>query len=149
VWAMCAAAVAADDYSVTKISEKSGIRTDLRPIPIGLYAPEVNKTFVTWMTANSHAVVKAYDHKTGVWSEDRIVGRSTFADKHNYPGMLRGADNRIYIFYGCHNSPLRMTVSPKPLSIDGEWTDVAIPEAAMPPIPRPSSPSMVTLRFLP
>ncbi|RPI18140.1 MAG: hypothetical protein EHM65_02445, partial [Acidobacteriales bacterium] len=90
-----------------------------------------------WMTANSHAVVKAYDHATGVWSEDKIVGRSTFADKHNYPGMLRGADNRIYIFYGCHNSPLRLTVSPKPLSIDGQWSDVSIPEAAHASYPAP------------
>ena len=66
---------------------------------------------------------KEYDHATGTWSADKIAGNSPFADSHNYPSMIKGRDNRLYIFYGCHNSPLRMAVSPNPLSIDGTWRD--------------------------
>ncbi len=124
-------------YSVTKISEDSNIRSDQRPISIGFYDKKVDKTFITWMGAKSTAIVKEYNHKTKNWSNDKVVGTSTFIDKHNYPGMLKGKDQRIYIFYGCHNSTLRMTVSQHPLSIDGQWDDqfVTIAEKASYPAP--------------
>ena len=124
-------------FSVDKISEDANIRSDQRPIPIGFYNASVNKTFVSWMGAKSTAVVKAYDHKAKTWSEDKIVGNSTLTDKHNYPGMLKGADNKLYVFYGCHNSTLRMTVSPDPLSINGTWKDqfIDIAEEASYPAP--------------
>lgn len=123
--------------SVSKISEDANIRSDQRPIPIGFYDKGANKTFVCWMGAGSTAVVKAFDHTNQSWSADKIAGRSTFVDKHNYPGMLKGPDNRIYLFYGCHNSTLRMAVSPKPLSIEGTWEDrfIDIAERASYPAP--------------
>jgi len=124
-------------FTVKKIGEDVNIRSDQRPIPIGFYDKSVNKTFVTWMGAKSTTVVKSLDHTTNKWSDDKVVGVSTFVDKHNYPGMLKGNDNRIYIFYGCHNSTMRMTVSPKPLSIDGTWEDkfIDIAERASYPAP--------------
>lgn len=127
------AAIAADSngpdnttYKVSLLSPRANTRSDQRPIPIGFHDAGANKTFVTWMGANSTAVIKELDHATGKWSADKVVGTSTFVDKHNYPGMLRGPDGRIHIFYGCHNSVLRHTVSPKPLSIEGKWDDRAI-----------------------
>jgi len=124
-------------FTVEKISPQANIRSDQRPIPIGFYDKGVNKTFVTWMGANSQAIVKELDHATHTWSADKVVGHPTFIDKHNYPGMLKGADNRLYIFYGCHNSTMRMAVSPKPLSIDGSWQDgfIDIAERASYPAP--------------
>jgi hypothetical protein len=124
-------------YSVAKISEDSNIRSDQRPISIGFYDPDAKKTFVSWMTGESHAIVKEFDHSTGKWSEDKIVGRSPSPDKHNYPGMLRGRDGRIYVFYGCHNSTMRLAISPKPGSIDGKWEDRDIPEAERASYPAP------------
>ena len=124
-------------YSIAKVSENANIRSDQRPISIGFYDKSANKTFITWMGANSTAIVKAFDHKKSSWSNDKIVGTSAFVDKHNYPGMLKGRDQRLYIFYGCHNSTMRMTVSPNPLSIEGTWQDQFIPIAEKASYPAP------------
>ena len=135
--AFAADSTSTDSYTVTLLSPRANTRSDQRPIPIGFYDAGANKTFVTWMGANSTAVVKELDNATGKWSADKVVGTSLVVDKHNYPGMLRGADGRIHIFYGCHNSTLRQAVSPLPLSIDGKWEDgpVAIAERASYPAP--------------
>lgn len=130
-------ATAQQTFLVSKISEDANIRSDQRPIPIGFYDKSVDKTFVTWMGANSQAIIKVLDHTTNTWSADKAVGLSTFVDKHNYPGMLKGRDNRIYIFYGCHNSTMRMAVSPGPLNVDGEWKDQFINEAERASYPAP------------
>jgi hypothetical protein len=124
-------------FAVTKISENANTRSDQRPIPIGFHDAGARKTFVSWMGANSTAVVKELDHVTGAWSPDKVVGVSPFVDKHNYPGMLRGVDGRLLVFYGCHNSTLRMTASPGPLSIEGEWEDRFIEEAVRASYPAP------------
>jgi hypothetical protein len=119
----------------TSLSPGTGQLTDRRPIPIGFYDATANKTFVSWMGPGSDALVKEYNHVTGTWSPDKVAGNATFVDKHNYPALIKGQDNRLYIFYGCHNSPLRMTVSPNPLSIDGTWRDgvvTAAPDASYP-----------------
>lgn len=131
------AANAQEKYTVTKISENANTRSDQRPIPVGFYDKGVNKTFVTWMGANSTAVIKELDHKTNTWSADKVAGTSSVVDKHNYPGLLKGNDDRLYIFYGCHNSTMKMTVSPNPLSIDGTWNDVFIKEAERASYPAP------------
>jgi hypothetical protein len=124
-------------FEAVTISGNSNIRSDQRPIPIGFYDAKANKTFVTWMGIKSQAIVKEYDHSGNKWSEDKIVGTPTFIDKHNYPGMLRGKDGRIYIFYGCHNSTMRMTISPKAGSIEGRWEDKFIDSAERASYPAP------------
>jgi hypothetical protein len=124
-------------FSVTKISDNAAIRSDRRPVHVGFHDAKVGRTFVCWMGANSHPIVKQLDHATGQWSADKVIARSPFVDKHNYPAMLRGPDDRIYIFYGCHNSPLKLAVSPHPLSIDGEWEDRTIAEAPGASYPAP------------
>ena len=122
---------------LTLLEERSGIRSDRRPIPVGYYDDKVDKTFVCWMTANSHPAVKAFDHSTGSWSDTKIVALSPFVDKHNYPAILRGKDGRIYMFYGCHNSTLMMAVSPQPGSIDGEWSSRYVEPAERASYPAP------------
>ena len=122
---------------VSMIAECSNIRSDRRPIPVGYYDEKAQKTFVCWMTANSHPAVKAFDHTNRQWSDTKIVAQSPFADKHNYPGILRGKDDRIYMFYGCHNSTMKMAVSPRPNSIEGDWEDRFIPEAERASYPAP------------
>jgi hypothetical protein len=131
------AVTAPQTFAVAKLSDNANTRSDQRPISIGFHDAKANKTFVAWMGAKSAAVVKELDHTTGQWSADKIVGVSPFVDKHNYPGMLRGPDGRIYVFYGCHNSTLRMAVSPTPLSIDGTWEDRFIAEAERASYPAP------------
>jgi BNR repeat-containing family member len=124
-----------ESYAATMLSPGAGVRTDRRPVSIGFHDPGVKKTFISWMGVGSNAIVKELDHATGMWSADKIVGRATFDDKHNYPAMIRGADDRLYLFYGCHNTPLRMARSPNPLSIEGTWSDgnvAAAPGASYP-----------------
>src|SRR6476659_8505802 len=101
---------AQQQYTVTKISEDANIRSDQRPIPIGFYDAGTQQTFVTWMGAKSTAVVKAYNHLINTWSENKVIGIPDFVDKHNYPGLLKGKDDHLYVFYGCHNSTLKMSV---------------------------------------
>ena len=128
----------AETYSATMLSAGAGAVTDRRPVPIGLYDASVNKTWVTWMgsASNSPAIIKEYDHSTGTWSANKVIGTS-FSDKHNYPAIVKGADNRLYVFHGCHNSPLKMTRSPNPLSIAGTWTDRSISQASGASYPAP------------
>jgi hypothetical protein len=136
---LCAAGAvqAAETYSATILSAGAGAVTDRRPIPIGLYDASVNKTWVTWMGGgNSIAIIKEYDHNTNTWGANKTVG-SSFSDKHNYPGLVKGADNRLYVFHGCHNSPLKMSKSPNPLSAAGTWTDRSISQAPKASYPAP------------
>jgi hypothetical protein len=119
------------------LSAGAGVRTDRRPISIGFYDAKVKKTFVSWMGTGSDAVVKEFDHATSTWSPDKIAGQATYADKHNYPGLIRGKDDHLYLFYGAHNTPLRLARSPMPLSIAGTWTDGNIGAAAGASYPAP------------
>lgn len=124
-------------FSVQKISENANIRTDRRPIHIGYYDSEANKTFVSWMGSRSVPIVKAYDHSTNSWSADKIVDEAPFVDKHNYPGMVKGSDGRIFLFHGAHNSTLKMAISPKPGTVEGEWESRFIKEAERASYPAP------------
>lgn len=137
LFGMSALLVSGAEPVVTLVEECTNIRSDRRPIPVGYYDEKADKTFVCWMSADSHPAVKAFDHSSGRWSETKIVARSPFADKHNYPSILRGKDDRIYMFYGCHNSTLKMAVSPNPDSMEGEWTDTYIAEAERASYPAP------------
>ena len=127
----------AAEPQVSLLEERTGIHSDRRPIPVGYYDDKADKTFICWMTANSHPAIKAYAHSSGRWSDTKIVAESPFADKHNYPAILRGKDGRIYMFYGCHNSTLKMAVSPQPGSIDGEWSDTFVEPAERASYPAP------------
>lgn len=132
-----ASAVQAAEPEVRLVEERTNIRSDRRPIPVGYYDDKANRTFVCWMSADSHPAVKAFDHATGKWGATKIVASSPFADKHNYPSILQGKDGRVYMFYGCHNSTLKMAVSPEPNSIDGEWADTFVAEAERASYPAP------------
>jgi len=119
----------ANDLKIVKISEDAGIHTDRRAISSSFYDSVAQKTYLCWMGAYSHAMIKSYDHQTQLWSEDKLVGYSPFPDKHNYPGMITNQDGYLLIFHGCHNSTLKMTQSPSPHSMDGEWKDRFIEQA--------------------
>src|SRR5262245_50224330 len=123
--AMAASSARSETYTTSVLSPGTSIRTDTRPVSIGFYSPSVGRTFVSWMSSDasgSTAVVKEVNHATQTWSADKTVGHS-FLDKHNYPSMIAGADNKLYVFHGCHNTPLKMAKSPNTLSTSGTWTD--------------------------
>jgi len=134
---LCVESMGQQQIQVEKISENTNIRSDQRPISIGFYDEESQKTYISWMGANSHPIMKEFDHKYQKWSEDKVVGQSPFVDKHNYPGLLKGKDGRLFLFYGCHNSTLKMAISPKPNSIDGIWEDSFIETAERASYPAP------------
>ena len=58
---------------VRVIAERSNMRSDRRPIPVGYYDEQADQTFVCWMSTDSHPVVKAYNHATDKWSETKIL----------------------------------------------------------------------------
>src|SRR5688572_26757174 len=90
---LAAASSFAETYSASMLSAGAGAVTDRRPVPVGLYDASVNKTWVTWMGGGSSiAIIKEYDHASGTWSANKTVG-SSFSDKHNYPALVKGADN--------------------------------------------------------
>ena len=123
IFTCCAEFSFAQDISISKISDDSGIQTDRRPISIGFYDGGANKTFISWMGSYSSAVVKEYDHTAKIWSDDKTVGISPFADSHNYPAMVQAPDGKLIVFYGCHNTVMRITSSPHASSIEGGWND--------------------------
>ena len=129
----------AETFSATMLSPDSGAKTDRRPVPVGFYSASVNKTFVSWMGtgATNTAIVKEYNHATGTWTANKVVGTSSNVDSHNYGSLIKGGDNRLYVFHGCHNSAMKMTKSPNALSIGGTWTDRTLSEAAGASYPAP------------
>jgi hypothetical protein len=138
IFCACAVSPAMEQHvTVATISENAAVRSDRRPVHVGFHDARTKRTFICWMGADSHPVVKQLDHATGRWSTDKVVARAPFVDKHNYPAMLRGPDDRIYVFHGCHNSPLKLAVSPQPLSIEGSWADRTIAQAPGASYPAP------------
>lgn len=135
----CPASLSAQQQepAITLVEECGGIRSDRRPIPVGYYDKDVRQTFVCWMGADSHPRVKAYDHPSATWGETLTPARSPFADKHNYPALLQGTDGRAILFYGCHNSTLKMAVAPMPHSLEGKWEERFIPQAERASYPAP------------
>lgn len=75
---LCFGAVAAHAAApeVKLVEERTNIRSDRRPIPVGYYDDKADKTFVCWMSADSHPAIKAYDHSTGKWGKTKIVASS-------------------------------------------------------------------------
>jgi len=121
--------VLSGNITISKLSEDAGIHTDRRPISIGFYDSTANKTFVCWMGSYSDAIVKEFNHLTQTWSDDKIVGNSPFANSHNYPSLIQAPNGKLVIFYGCQNSVMRITSSPGPNSISGQWNDRDLVEA--------------------
>lgn len=136
-WMLLPVLTMAESYQVLKIAEDSGTHTDRRRLAPGFYDPDVNKTFISWMGPFSSAMVREFDHTTGKWSEEKVAAKPPFADKHNYPHLIKSADKHLTLFFGCHNSSLYMARSAKPLSIEGEWTVTEIKEAETATYPMP------------
>jgi len=122
---------------IQKLAEDSGIQTDRRRLSPGYYDATVNKTFLSWMGENASVVIASYDHATKLWSKPRKIADSPFADKHNYPHLVQGADGHALIVFGCHNSVLMFARSAAPHSVEGDWkvSQVAQAEKASYPMP--------------
>lgn len=73
----------AETFSASMLSPDSGAKTDRRPVPVGFYSASANKTFVSWMGTGSTntAIVKEYNHATGRWTADKVVGTSSNVDR--------------------------------------------------------------------
>ncbi len=126
-----------EDISIYRISRDTGIHTDRRPVSVAVYDKSVNKTFLSWMGPYSCPVVKSFDHGTASWSDTKIAGISPFADSHNYPAMIQAKNGKLILFYGCHNSVMRITTSPDSASIDGTWDDHDLTKAQGATYPAP------------
>lgn len=124
------------NFQVDRIAADAGTKSCRRPLKAGLYDATSEKTFVTWLGENCSAVVAAYYHSTGEWTQPKRVGES-FEDHHNYPHLVQTADGHLHIFYGCHNTPLKRTRSPMPHTIEGDWQDGFIEKAPAASYPMP------------
>ena len=126
------------DFSVLRIAEELGVKTDQRPMAVGVHDNSSNRTFVAWMGENSHPFVQAYDEATRVWQAPKQVGNSPNPDSHHYPTIVQAADGRLLVFYGAHNdTPLRLARSPEAASTGGDWADGELTEAPFASYPMP------------
>ncbi len=113
-------------WHLTAIAE-NGVQESRRPHAVGLYAEEVNTTYLSWSGPGSQPCIMAYDHDTDTYSEMAwpagIPGEPGFvdiwADKHNYPAIIRTDDGYLHVF--TMRGGLKHFRSPAPDTIAGDW----------------------------
>jgi hypothetical protein len=72
-------------------------------------------TYIVWENDLLDIEVIYYDDITDSWSNSVVAGDNPQTnDDHGCPAILRDASGYLYIFYGCHNSPLMMNKSINP-----------------------------------
>jgi hypothetical protein len=102
--------------------------------PVHFYNAATNKTWFHWQAQRGPAVappistiqdirVTTYDHTTNTWGPDYIAGTHTItSDIHGTPTAVQDAAGYDYVFYGSHQSAIRIanTVNPNDPSL---WND--------------------------
>ncbi len=114
------------EWHLTAIAE-NGVNESRRPHAVGLYAPGVNKTYLSWSGPGSQPCVMTFDHNTGEYSPIAYPagtpGEPDFvdiwADKHNYPAIIRTDDGYLHVF--TMRGGLIHFRSPAPDTIEGIW----------------------------
>jgi hypothetical protein len=127
---------AAADFSLQTPASALASRTDRRPLAGGVHDRAVKTTFISWSGQFADTYVQAYDHAAGTWSAPkRLAGGES--DSHNYPTMVQAADGHLLIVRGMHNSRTVVSRSPRPHSLEGDWTHTEVPEGDAASYPMP------------
>ncbi|WHT19707.1 BNR-4 repeat-containing protein [Crossiella sp. CA-258035] len=138
-------AVAAPEANLSKAAPRFDVmtpastvasRTDRRPMAGAVYDKVTDQTITTWSGQHAHNYVQAYDHKKKTWTAPRQIADGE-SDPHNYPTIVQADDGYLLVFQGMHNKSLRLTRSPKPRSVEGDWTQHTIAEGAAASYPMP------------
>jgi len=99
-----------------------------------IYDPRSNKSFLLWLGKTGDIYGREYNHETKAWnpplsqeSKKIIEFTRTPADRHNYPSVAIAANGHVLVFQADHlkgddGYGLMLYTSPKPGSIDGEWS---------------------------
>jgi hypothetical protein len=99
--------------------ENNGSSSCRRAHSAGLHAKD--RTFICWAGPTMMPCVKMYNHKSGTWSKTVNIHPYTRNDYHDYPVILRGADDYLHVFWTKHNGDIHHCKSPGPLEVEGEW----------------------------
>jgi len=114
-------------YTLTQIGANS-VQCP-RPMSIGFYDSETNKTYMVWAGRKMTPLIKAFHHPSKRWSPTIEVGSldSVISEKslpfayHDYPVVVKANDGHLLVFYCNHGSDLYMSRSLRPDSVEGEW----------------------------
>ena len=102
-----------------------------RPMSIGFYDDETERTYVVFPGTRMNPLIKYYDHGLNLWSQTVQVGNlGANIDNgelkhayHDYPVVVKADDGHLLVFYCDHSGGLYMSRSPSPNSIEGDWGD--------------------------
>ncbi len=126
------AAIFADNSTIrSTLIGNDGHNDDVRPMGVGVYDRESNKTYMVYMntTGKGNAYVVTCDHNNNnTWDNGNTVGIADQDDNHNYPQIVLPDDGRPIVVYGAHNIPLKiakMDVAGDPTS----WTSKELTQA--------------------
>lgn len=93
--------------------------------PMAVYAPTQEKTFFVFGDAENSPAISSYDHRTGALAAVVVLGRNDSMDAHKNPHLLIDKGGFLYVFFGCHNTPVYLTRSLRPYDIS-TWTTPAL-----------------------
>jgi hypothetical protein len=82
-----------------------------------VYDASTNKTWSAWEGWDINTLVRkvyaaVYDHATGLWSDQYVVGTVTMTnDDHGVPCIVKMPSGRWAVFYGAHNLPMQWSIT--------------------------------------
>jgi len=96
--------------------------------PAAIYNSDTNRTYIAYLAEDESINVFYYGHNTHELSNSYAVGDvPAVAETHGSPSMIIDTLGYIHIFYGCHSSQLKHSVSSVPYEIDQGWDSVSTP----------------------
>jgi hypothetical protein len=110
-------------YGYTRITDDAGRGAVYQAQnPQAVYLPDRGETIIAYRGDDSDPFVTRYDHAIGEFEDPVRVGTNPLVDTDNHgpPSMCADGEGYVYLFYGAHNSPIRVARNVEPGRID-EW----------------------------
>lgn len=89
--------------------------------PMAVYVQSQNKTFFVYGDYNNAPVINYYNHSSQTFGEPVQIGTNSDDDPHKNPTILIDEDGYIYIFWGAHSDPNKVSKSTAAYNITN-WT---------------------------
>jgi len=149
---MACVALEADQPGPLRVSlvARAAVAHDCRrPMAVGLYDKQADKTFVCWPGAGMAPQVAAYDHGRRTWGKPVGIDAGRSNDDHDYPHLVVSADGHVHVVYSRHNRSLWIATSPKPRTVQGRWNvrEIGRGLKATYPMPITASDGAITILY--
>lgn len=115
--------------------------------PMGMYRPEINKTYLVWMNGQNPAwaTIVVFNHATNVFEDVNKIFQMSDMDGHRSPTIHIDGAGYIYVFGGSHGDATQVWKSNAPYST-ANWTKKAsITGDTSYPQPHEMEPGMVSV----